>query len=701
MIKDPKKVILLRVYVVYFLMLVFGIAIIAKVIKIQFFEGDKWKKKARESTLRVANIEALRGNICSSDGSLIATSVPIFDIRMDIASEHISDKLLYSKIDSLSFCLSRLFWDKSPGQYKEGLLKARSEGNRYYLVKRNVTYSQLKVVRNFPIFRRGMYEGGLIVVSKSRRELPFKMLAARTIGYEKDDYSVGLEGKYSHILKGYSGQRLMRKIGNGAWMPLNDANEIEPKNGQDIITTIDINIQDVTEHALLKHLQAHNADHGCAVLMEVKSGHIVAIANLSLDKEDGKYKETYNYAIGESIEPGSTFKIASVMALLENNYAELEDSVETGDGITYYYNRKMEDSHPLEEKSITLRTAFEKSSNVGISKKVVEAFTGREEKFVDCLHKMTLNDPLDLDIKGEGTPYIKTTEDESWSKITLPWMSIGYEIKLTPMQILAFYNAIANSGKKVKPMFVKEIREAGKTIKTFNTEVLEKSICSKSTIKQAQEMLEGVVERGTGKSLNNSAYKIAGKTGTAQIAKGSEGYDKNNYNASFVGYFPTENPKYSCIVVISKPSTGLYYASSVAAPVFKEIADKVYSTQLDIQQNRLLAYLDNSTPLAKTGKQSDLLYIYRSLNLPVVVTDSVDEWAVTLPEENDVVLRTRRITHGIVPNVIGMGAKDAVYILEKIGLTVRLHGKGTIIKQSISPGSTITKGREIVLELDT
>lgn len=701
MMKDPRKVILIRVYTVYFAMLLFGIIIIAKVIKIQFGEGEKWREKARESTYTVSNIEALRGNICSSDGSLIATSVPIFDIRMDIASEHISDKYLYYKIDSLSYCLSRLFRDKSPGQYKENLLKARGQGKRYYLVKRNVTYAELKELRKFPIFRRGKYEGGLIEVQKSRRELPFKALAARTIGYVKNEFEVGLEGAYNEYLKGFSGQRLMQRIGSGGWIPVDNANEIDPKNGQDIITTIDINIQDVTEHALEKHLEAHNADHGCAVLMEVETGHIVAIANLSYDEKNKTYVEDYNYAIGERIEPGSTFKIASVMALLENNYASLEDSIITGNGITYYYNIKMEDSHPLEETKITLRTALEKSSNVGISKKVVEAFTGKEDKFVACLHNMTLNDPLNLDIDGEGIPKIKTTLDESWSNISLPWMSIGYEVWLTPMQILAFYNAIANDGKKVKPMFVKEIREAGKTIKTFDTEVLKKSICSQNTIELAHDLLEGVVERGTGKLLNHSSYKIAGKTGTAQIAQGNKGYDKTHYNASFVGYFPAEAPKYSCIVVISEPSTGLYYASSVAAPVFKEIADKVYSTQLDIQQKELLASADNSIPFAKTGKQSDLIKLYRSLNLPVIITDSTDEWAVTLPDEENVALRTRRITDDMVPNVLGMSAKDAIYILEKIGFKVKIHGKGLIIKQSLSPGSKIPEAKEIVLELST
>jgi len=360
------------------------------------------------------------------------------------------------------------------------------------------------------------------------------------------------------------------------------------------------------------------------------------VTNLSQNKKDGTYSERYNYAIGESIEPGSTFKLASVIALLENSNTKLQDSIRTGRGITYFHNKKMEDSHPLEEEWITLQTAFEKSSNVGISKFVVEAFENREDKFVESIYKMDLNEPLNVEINGEGIPYIKTTEDKTWSLITLPWMSIGYELTMTPMQILTFYNAIANDGTKVKPMFVKEIQEAGKTIETIEPEILNNSICSESTIKQVKVILEGVVERGTAQSLRNSAYKVAGKTGTAQIASGSSGYNKSNYNASFVGYFPADNPKFSCIVVVSKPSTGLYYASSVAAPVFKEIANKVYSTQLDIQQKEFICEADNLVPLSKTSRQSDLLFVYRSLKLPVIVTDSTDEWALTQSSDKDV-----------------------------------------------------------------
>jgi cell division protein FtsI (penicillin-binding protein 3) len=330
----------------------------------------------------------------------------------------------------------------------------------------------------------------------------------------------------------------------------------------------------------------------------------------------------------------------------------------------------MRDHKPGGYGRISVRQALEYSSNIGVSKMVYARFGDNPGRFVQYLKEMGLTQPLGFQMIGEGNPKIKTPDDPSWSGITLPWMSIGYELTLTPIQILAFYNAIANNGTKVKPMFVKEIREAGKTIKTFDTEILNKSICSENTVIQAKEILEGVVERGTGKLLNNSAYKVAGKTGTAQIARGSKGYDKNNYNASFVGYFPADNPKYSCIVVVSKPSTGLYYASSVAAPVFKEIANKVYASQLDIQQKDIVCTTDNLIPLAKTGKQTDLLHIYRSLNLPVTVTDSTDEWAITLADKNEVVLRTRRIPNNVVPNVKGMSAKDAVYILEKIGLKV-------------------------------
>ncbi|MCK4639399.1 MAG: penicillin-binding protein 2, partial [Bacteroidales bacterium] len=425
------------------------------------------------------------------------------------------------------------------------------------------------------------------MIPKTIRKMPFKELAKRTIGYEnkKENLFVGLEGAYSEYLEGKKGKQLRQRICNGDWKPIQDENEIEPQNGKDIITTIDINIQDVAENALLEHLKEHKAFQGCAILMEVETGYIKAIANLQYDSSDNKYKESYNYAFAENVEPGSTFKLASMIAVIEDRKVNLSDTIDTGDGWIVYYNRTMRDAYKIRDGKITCREAFEKSSNVGVSMIIWDAYKKNPEKFVEHLYDMSLNKPLGIEFQGEGHPFIKHPKDKKiWYGTTLPWMSVGYEISLTPLQILTFYNAVANGGKMVKPMFVKEIRQTGKTIKTFKPVVINKSICSKRTIDTVQSLLEGVVERGTAKSLNNSIYKIAGKTGTAQIANKNKGYNKGFYNASFVGYFPADDPKYSCIVVVNKPSGGKYYGSSVAAPVFKEIADKVYATQLDIHQ---------------------------------------------------------------------------------------------------------------------
>ncbi|MCD4747175.1 MAG: transpeptidase family protein [Bacteroidales bacterium] len=699
--KDIKKDILWRVYLLYFGVLLFGLSIIGKVIYIQFVEGKELIKKAELLDLKYFNIEAVRGNICASDASLLATSIPIFNVRMDVSSPLITDKLFYNNVESLANNLAKLFRDKSKQKYKRNLLNERKKGNRYYLLKRNVTYDELKKMRSFPILKLGKYKGGMIVIPKNKREKPFKLLAERTIGYEnkKEKVFVGLEGAFSEYLSGVNGKQLKQRISNGDWKPVYDENAVEPENGKDIITTIDINIQDVAEDALMRHLEEHKADWGCAVLMEVQTGYIKAIANLRRDTINNNYTEAYNYAVGESIEPGSTFKLASMLAVLEDKKINMEDTIDIGNGIVKYYNLEIKDVYPIRDGKITVKEAFEKSSNVGISKIIYNAYVTKPEKFVDHLYDMSLNKPLNIEIHGEGKPVIKNTDYESWSKVSLPFMSIGYEIRMTPLQLLTFYNAIANNGRLVKPIFVKEIQVAGKTIETFEPVVINKAICSKATIEKVRELLEGVVENGTAQKLNRSVYKIAGKTGTAQIANQNKGYDKENYNASFVGYFPANNPRYSCIVVVSKPSTGKYYASSVAVPVFKEIADKVYATQLDIHFHDENIYNSTYIPLYTVGEQDEIKNIYKILDFPIDSLSSNSEWVVALESNNSVRLGTRIIKEDIVPNVKGMGVKDAVFILESLGLHVKIKGKGFVKNQSKTPGTIIKKGSEIILNL--
>ncbi|MCF8296384.1 MAG: transpeptidase family protein [Saprospiraceae bacterium] len=698
--KKVKKDILWRVYLVYFFMLAFGIAIISRVMFIQFAEGDIWKEKALKETVKEFDIKAIRGTIYASDGSVLATSVPIFDIRMDVASPLIPDSVFNRDIDSLSIYLANMFGDRHWRTYKSNLKSARRNGNRYHLVKRNVQYEQLKKLRKFPIYRRGNNRGGLIAIIKDRREMPFKLLAQRTIGFWRKGYNVGLEGAYSKELQGVNGKKLMQKTARGSWKPLNDESLVEPEHGKDIISTIDINIQDVAESALKRQLIRHGADHGCAILMEVQTGAIKAIANLKLDTSSGNYYETYNYAVGASSEPGSTFKLASLLVALEDGKFDLDDTVNTGDGTTMYYDRKMEDSHKGGYGKVNVQRAFEVSSNVGVSKLIYKAYSKNPQEFIDGLSRLGINKPLGIEIKGEGQPKIKSPKDKKeWSGVTLPWMSIGYELAITPLQTLALYNAVANDGKMIKPMFVTQIKQTGKTLKTFEPIVLNEAICSPATIKKAKIMLEGVVERGTATNLKNPIYKIAGKTGTAQIAAGSGGYNKTNYKASFVGYFPADKPKYSCIVVINNPTSGIYYGGSVAGPVFKEIADKVYATELEIQENHDTISNESSVPLVRTGYQDELLKIYSTIDFETSRSNPTANWVKTSNDHDLVKLQTKRIKYGFVPDVIGMSAKDAVFLLEDLGLNVKMIGKGKVKKQSIVPGTRIIAGTSIIIEL--
>ncbi|MBE0640809.1 MAG: transpeptidase family protein, partial [Bacteroidales bacterium] len=455
------------------------------------------------------------------------------------------------------------------------------------------------------------------------------------------------------------------------------------------------NIQDVAEHSLLEHLAKHDADHGCAVLMEVSTGYVVAIANLRKTGE-GSYAEDYNFAVGESAEPGSTFKLASLMVGLEDGRIRLDQTVDTREGVVTFYGRQMRDSHHGGYGVITLQQAFEYSSNVGISLAIQEAYANDPSRFVEGLRRMSLGSQLGLELPGEGKPRIKGPGEEGWSGLSLPWMSIGYEVAITPLQTLTLYNAVANNGVMVKPLFVREIRRGGQTIRVNEPVVINPAICSKKTLAQIRPILEGVVERGTASQLRNTVYSIAGKTGTAQIASTNAGYNKKDYRASFVGYFPAENPKYSCIVVIDGPRQGYIYGSAVAAPVFRDIADKVYATHLEIQdiQDSLLS-ISGSAPIAPGGHTDDLLALCSCLGSTLRVSEQFSEWVVPMVGEKGMEFVPRAVRQGTVPNVTGMNARDAAYILESLGLSVHLRGRGTVNRQSVEPGSPVSPGAAI------
>lgn len=696
-------------------MCMFALVILYRICIIQFAEGDKWRAKAEAATTKVFEMEAVRGNIFDANGALLATSLPYYEVAIDVP--YINSKLYKANRDSLAFLLSKLFKDKSEREYLKILNDARKNDDRYVLLKRNVSYKELQTLKKFPIFRKGR-KGGLVTMQTNRRERPFQMLAGRTIGMSRAGIkAVGLEGAFDSTLKGVGGKRLMQKIAGNVWRPINDENEVESIDGSDLYTTIDINIQDVASQALFKTLVKNDASHGCAILMEVKTGEIKAIANLTKSSSDtATYNESFNYAIGYPTEPGSTFKLASLLAVIDDYGVSLDEKVNVGNGECTYYNKTVKDAHAPESPTMTVQRIFETSSNVGVSKIITKYYSKNPQKFADKLNAFHLNSKLGLSIPGEGVPYIPQTKTKNWSGVTLPQLSYGYESLITPLQTLTLYNAVANNGKMVKPRFEKFIKRNGITLKTFTTEVLIKQIVKKETINKAKKMLEGVVNNGSGKTLNITAFKVGGKTGTAQIAKtgikkvkGKSVYGdagNRNYQASFVGFFPADNPLYTCIVVINSPSNGVYYGAAVAGPVFKEIAEKVYSSSLNcIEPVNNKLDLITKTPAVITTKSNELARVANAFSIPSL--DGNSEKFVRRYSKDSTKINFREVDFekqlkkGIMPNLQGLSAKDALYILENNGVKVKILGFGSVKKQSIEAGRKFNRGNKITLTLST
>ncbi len=701
-----KQKIVLRLAFIY---MVFGglvLIILFELINLKVIEAAKWEEKARTLESSTIVIGANRGNILDENGQKISLSVPGYRIYMDLNAHGLNSALFNAKVDSLSICLSSFFGDKSPAAYKNDLINARRNGSRYYLVHpRKISYLELKEVRKFPIFRRGRNSGGFIPKQYDDRHLPFGSLASRTIGKLYGERSkggmVGLERAYNDVLKGTNGVSTWKRIA-GSWIP---EEELPPNDGKDLVTTLDIGLQDVAEQSLRNQLQLHNAQHGVAILMEVETGAVKAMVNLYRSRPGIYIEDHFNYAIGEAVEPGSTFKLASMIAALEDGVVRLTDSIDTGNGAYAFYDRIMRDSHHGGFGKITVRDAFEKSSNIGISKIIFDHYKQNPRKFVNRLYAMGINKPLGVEIKGEGQPVIKYPGDPSWSGVTMPWMSIGYEVKMTPLQTLAFYNAVANNGTMVRPMFVKAISQHGKILRQFDPVVLNSSICSVATLEKVQDLLKGVVERGTATNIRNDAYKIAGKTGTAQVAKGSAGYHGEGgvqYMASFVGYFPADQPMYSCIVAVNSPSNNVYYGNIVAGRVFREISDRVYALSYDKLQNSTARpeITEGVFPWSKGGPENELSVIFEELGFPVQEKSMNTGWVSTLAREHTVEFRPKSLPASVIPQVKGMGAKDAVAVLENRGLRVAISGFGKVEKQSLPAGKAIRKGETIVIYLE-
>jgi len=691
--------ILLRVYLAFGLIVLFAAAVMVQLCRVQFLQGKKWAAMQDSLSIRYVNVEAARGNIFALDGSMLATSVPEYELRMDMMEGVIAeDKVFYAKVDSLAMKLSSFFGDKSSRDYSRYLRNGRRDSSRYLLIKRKVSFQDLKQIKKFPIFNMGKYGGGLIVLQKNKRILPYRSLAARTIGYKNENVKngVGLEGAYASYINGESGKRLMQRIAGGVWKPVNEDFEIAPKEGADIISTLDVNFQDVAQSALQKQLIKSDADHGAVILMEVATGEVRAVANFT-KVATGVYQEKFNYAIAGNQDPGSTFKIASYMALLEDKKVDTSTRVNTG---TYQIpGHIIKDSHGS-IGVVSVKKAFEESSNAAVAFLVNNAYHDNQSEFTDHLYEWHLNEKLGLQIPGEAQPVIKNPQNKSWNKnMTLPQMAYGYEMQLTPLKMLSFYNAVANNGKYIAPIFVKEIRRLGNPIEQFEARVINDKICSDLTLSKMKAMLEGVISEGTGKNiLYNPLYKIAGKTGTAQVADGNKGYKaKRQYQSSFCGYFPADKPKYSMIVVINDPKNG-YYGALVAGPVFREIADRVYSSDMDLNQATSVHIANNTqAPKAKVGRPKALQEVCSKLGVKPLYAKNIPASIDT----NEGIAGDSEITHKKgVPSTVGMGLRDALFIMGNAGYKIAVTGSGTVVRQSVGAGSIIPKGSKIVLELE-
>ena len=685
-----------RIIGLYLFVVLIAVGLVVKIVKIQQFSVSI----NTSSQPKYFTVEAPRGNIIADDGSLLAISMPLYDVHLDMS---VMDKASFrNNVVELSFLLANLFENKTSEEY-ELFLRSSKEArkNKYILLQKKVTHNELNALKKMPILKLGQNKGGLIAEKRPNREKPFGLLAQRTVGVLRDVNPVGIERAFNQTLSGVDGKHLKRKIAKGVWVPQDDEGNKLPRAGNNVVTTINTDMQDVAEKALENTLLNHDADWGCVVMMEVKTGEVKVIANLK-KQDDGSVMENFNYALAKHVSPGSTFKLASVIAGLEDGFFKTDDSVQTYGGKFTFYDRVMKDSKLGLYDNITIKTAFIKSSNVGISRIIFDNYKSNPTAFTDRIYKMELSAPLELELPFPNNLKSPIPNKGSWSGVTLPWMSIGYEMQLTPIHMLTFYNAIANKGKMVKPIFTSATSRDGKIIEERGTEVINPSICSRATIDAIMPLLIGVVKEGTAKNINSENYLIAGKTGTTVINFNNRAEEeKKEYQASFVGFFPANNPKYSCIVVVNNPKENGHYGGSVAAPIFKELSDKVFAS--DISIHKALQQIDVMASLPEV-KQGSVFETKKVLNSFKINTNSTDNpWMVPTTTKDTVFLQVRKVEkdlqNGNMPDLRGMGIQDAIYLLEPYGLIIESIGCGAIVLQSILKGESFKKGTIIKLEL--
>ena len=705
---EIKKDILWRVYLCFLGTILLGAVVIGKALYIQRVQGQYWKSMGDSMHLKYMTVDAERGTIYSEDGNILSTSVPIFDIYIDFEADGLREKngkRFRDNVDSLSICLSKLFSDKPAAQYKNELQQAYADDDRYYLLKRKISFDQYLQLRSFPLVRLGKNKSGFIIDTRDKRINPYVLLANRTIGLSRLDSSknIGLEKTYDNFLRGTAGEKLVRyEAGN--YVPVEGA-ELEPENGKDIITTLDTYMQDVSETALMKMLVNNNSTHGTVIVMETATGKIKAIANLG-KQADGSYIEDMNYGIGRRTEPGSIFKVVTLLSLLEDKYVTVNSLVNCEGGVKSFYGLKIRDSH-LGTGTITVKDAFFRSSNVAFAKMGEEFYHSQPSKFINHLHQLRLDTFSGIDIvASSGFPIVKKPGSKTWSATTIPFMSHGYEVLETPLNMLMVYNAIANNGKMMKPYLVNAVREYGKDIKTFEPQVLVEKICSDSTLIQLKECMEAVVDsvHGTAHKIKDSLYNIAGKTGTAVTALDNKGYNKENkiYQASFIGFFPAEKPVYTIAVVIQNShDSKLIYGADVAGTVFKEVSDRIFAHFLAREKSTITRTTDSSTH-AFFGMRNDLQSIYDFLKLSFADSAKTGgQWRYVSTKNNTAVWTANAdAATAAIPNVKGMGLKDAVYLLENDGLKVIVTGRGKVISQLPAAGSIFKKDQVVSLVLN-
>ncbi|MDQ6902179.1 MAG: transpeptidase family protein [Bacteroidota bacterium] len=706
---DVKKDILWRVYLCFIGIIMLGAVVLGRAIYIQRVQGDYWKKMANTQHLKYMDVNAERGTIYSEDGNMLSTSIPVFDVYVDFGADGLTEKngkRFYDNLDSLSISLAGLFKDASVASYRKLLVTAYKNQDRYYALKKKISFEEYIALRNFPLVKQGRNKSGFIIDVKDNRVNPYVLLGNRTIGLSRGDTSknVGLERSYDSVLKGQTGSRLMRYMA-GAYVPVDGA-EIEPENGKDIITTIDTYMQDVAENALMKMMVANNSLHGTCIVMETKTGKIKAIANLGR-RPDGDYIEDYNYGLGRRTEPGSVFKLATLIALLEDKYVDTSSMVDCEGGIKSFYGLRIKDSH-LGVGLLTVKEAFARSSNVAFAKMADEYYHNQPTKFYEHLHHLRLDISTGIDIVGAAKPYIKKPTSKYWTKTTIPFMAHGYEELLTPLQLLMLYNAVANNGKMMQPYLVNSINEMGVEIKTFTPKVLVEKICSDETLGKLKDCLLAVVEseHGTGHALENDVYRFAGKTGTAVTAMDNRGYNKGAkiYQSAFMGYFPAQDPQYTIAVVIQNGSESkLAYGGVVSGPVFKEVADKIYAEKIGSQSLDKIHVGVDSGVSRFYGLKIDLDKILNMFSYSSTDSATAGSWRSTTLLNKQANLNTAYdsgATVNRVPDVTGLGLKDALYLLENMGLKVEAKGKGKVTYQSIAQNTGFHKGQSINLQLN-